>query len=346
MPDSPLTITKLIFAGTSIVLLMYGVYFTLTAICIHYLFVNRRRNWPVVSYLVVSLLVTTMFLAASVKYTELLLLESAVNPAATEKLSLRLDLLQQVAYSVKIWLADSLLIYRLWIVWLGSYLIITIPFVLFIGSLASGAAGVALFRHLDKAQQIRNLGVGFHSCSVALNVITTSLIAGRLLYQRQQVKELGEGHSQQYLSLLAVFAESGAIYSIAGLIYIPLYAQNSNLVFVFAAIVEAASGIAPALIILRIALGVAVSKRTLKAQLSTLRFNDPQKNPQTNSSEKTTTYGDFPSTMSAGLSSRQQRSHKDFSDNSSSGFETHGPMIATMETMEEKIQELPDGSAV
>jgi len=286
-----------------------------------------------------------MFLAASVKYTELLLIESAVDPAASEKLSLRLDLLQQVAYSVKIWLADSLLVYRLWIVWLGSYLMITIPSVLFIGSLGSGVAGLALFRHLDKAQQIRNLGVGFHSCSVALNVITTSLIAGRLLYQRQRVKDLGEGHSQQYLSLLAVFAESGAIYSIAGLIYIPLYAQNSNLVFVFAAIVEAASGIAPALIILRIALGVAVSKKT-QAQLSTLRFDNRPQNPQTTTSEKTTTYGDFPSTMSAALSSRQQESHKDFSDNSSSGFEAREPVIATMETMEEKTQDSPNGSAV
>ncbi|PPR03192.1 hypothetical protein CVT26_008040 [Gymnopilus dilepis] len=315
MADSPLTIAKLIFAGSAIVLLMYGIYFTLTAICIHYIFNNRKRNWPVMIYLVVSLLVTTMFLAASAKYTELILLEMAANPLGTQKLSQRLDLLQQVAYSVKIWLADGLLIYRLWIVWLGSYLMILFPSVLFVGSFASGAAGLAIFYFTNEAEVNRNLGVGFHACSIALNVIATLLIAGRLLYQRQRVKDLGEGHSQQYLSLMAVFAESGALYSIAGLIYIPLYARNSNLVFVFAAVVEAASGIAPALIILRIALGVAVSKQT-QAQLSTLRFGTHQKHAQTSDSEKFTTYGG-PSTLSA--DSRHQASHKDFSVTNTSG---------------------------
>ncbi|KAF8909346.1 hypothetical protein CPB84DRAFT_1509098 [Gymnopilus junonius] len=338
MSDSPLTLTKLLFAGSAIVLLMYGIYFILTAICIHYMFVNRTKNWLVLAYLIVSLLVTTLFLAASAKYTELLLLETAVNPVATQKLSQRLDLLQQVAYSVKIWLADSLLVYRLWIVWLGSCLVIIFPSILFIGSLASGAAGLALFRHLDKAEANRNLGVGFHSCSVALNVITTSLIAGRLLYQRQRVKDLGDGHSQQYLSLMAVFAESGALYSIAGLIYIPLYSRNSNLVFVFAPIVEAASGIAPALIILRMALGVAVSKQT-QAQLSTLQFGSRQ-HPQTSDSENLTTYGG-PRTLSANF--HHQGSHKDFSDSNVSGHDGHEIDATTL--MEEK-QESRSGSAV
>ncbi|KDR81779.1 hypothetical protein GALMADRAFT_221645 [Galerina marginata CBS 339.88] len=333
MADSPLTIARLVFAGFSVVLVMYGVYFILTAICIHYLFTNRTKNWTVLSYLGVSLLVTTMFLAASAKYTELLLLESAFDPVGSQKLSLRLDLLQQVTYSVKIWLADSLLIHRLWIVWLGSYVVITIPSILFIGSLSTGIAGLALFRHLDKAKPIRDLGVGFHSCSVALNVITTSLIAGRLLYQRRRVKELGEGHGQQYLSLTAVFAESGAIYSIAGLIYIPLYARNSNLVFVFAAIVEAASGIAPALIILRMALGVAVTKNR-QSQLSTLRFD---KNARRDGHDKLTSYGDSPSTLADTRTSRQQDSHKDFSENKISGFDVHELVpVATADTMEEK----------
>jgi len=106
---------------------------------------------------------------------------------------------------------------------------------------ASGIAGVAMFWDLEKAKEIRALGVGFHSCSVALNLITTILIAGRLMYQRKQVRELGDEHSNRYLSLMAVFAESGAIYSIAGLVFIPLYARNSIFVFPFAGLVEAAS---------------------------------------------------------------------------------------------------------
>ncbi|KAF9559468.1 hypothetical protein CPC08DRAFT_708871 [Agrocybe pediades] len=276
MQDSALTLSKLIFAGTSIVLLMYGVYFTLTAICMHYVLSNfkRTRNWPILIYMIASLIVTTMFLGASGKYTEIILLELPFNPptAETERLFRRLDLMQQVTVSVKIWLADSLLIYRLWIVWLGWHQIVVLPLILFLGSLCSGIAGVSLFWDSSKAKEIRALGVGFHACSVALNVITTLLIAGRLMYQRKQIRDLGEEHSKRYLSLMAVFAESGAIYSISGLVFIPLYARNSVFVYPFAGVVEAASGIAPALILLRMALGVAVSRKTQK-EITTLAFN-------------------------------------------------------------------------
>lgn len=108
--------------------------------------------------------------------------------------------------------------------------------------LATGVAGLTLFpQQITKVQQIVSLGVGFHACSVALNVIATSLIAGRLLRQRAVIRGLGGDDGRVYLSLSAVFAESGALYSIAGLVYIPLYAINSPLIYVFAGLLEAAS---------------------------------------------------------------------------------------------------------
>lgn len=62
-----------------------------------------------ITYTLSTLIVTTIFLGASTKYVELLLLESAVDPVGVAKLSSRLDLLEQVVYSIKIWLADGLL---------------------------------------------------------------------------------------------------------------------------------------------------------------------------------------------------------------------------------------------
>ncbi|KAF9003555.1 hypothetical protein BDQ17DRAFT_1355532 [Cyathus striatus] len=270
---SPLFLAKLLYAGNAIVMLMYGIYFTLVVICLHYLYNRRSRNRLLLGYLIVSLLVTTVFLAASGKYTELILIESATNPLGIAKLSARLDLAQRVAYSVKIWLADALLIYRLWVVWVGSFMIIVFPCILFVATIATGIAGVALYYEPTEVQPIVHLGVSFHACSVALNVLVTVLIAGKLLYQRRLTKDLGEDHERQYLSLLAVFAESGALYGIVGIIYIPLYATGNNMDLIFAALLEAASGIAPALILLRMALGVAVSMKT-QALLSTLKFGN------------------------------------------------------------------------
>ena len=112
--------------------------------------------------------------------------------------------------------------------------------------LATGLAGLALFpQRVPKSQEIVLLGVGFHACSVALNVIATSLIAGRLLRQRANIRGLGGDDGRLYLTLSAVFAESGALYSVAGLVYIPLYATSSPLIFVFAGLLEAASVCSP-----------------------------------------------------------------------------------------------------
>ena len=108
-------------------------------------------------------------------------------------------------------------------------------------AIAAGVDGLALFNHADKASAVVNLGVAFHSCSIALNVLATSLIAGKLLYQRHLVRKISQSHGGPYLSLTAVFAESGAIYSITGLVYIPLYATSSPYIYPFAALLEAAS---------------------------------------------------------------------------------------------------------
>ena len=127
---------------------------------------------------------------------------------------------------------------------------------------AFGATGVTTF------------GTAFWSLTVSLNVIATLLIAGRLLYHQHKIRILKQ--SSQYTGVAAILVESAALYSISGLIYIPLFARNLPLQFPFAALFCSASvsdihplylpqsqafdqqSIAPNLIVLRMALGKAV----------------------------------------------------------------------------------------
>jgi len=197
-----------------------------------------------------------------------------------------------------VWLADSLLIYRLWVVWGGNLLVIILPSLLLLGTIATGIAGVALFWYTAKTGTIVDLGVGFHACTVTLNVIATTLIAGRLLQHRRVLQDLGSSdHGGQYVSLLAVFAESGALYAIAGIIYIPMYATESPYIYIFAPILEAAACIAPSLILLRISLGVAVDMKSKTLQITTLGFARRQ--------DHATTFAE--STFEPDNSSRSQR---------------------------------------
>lgn len=98
--------------------------------------------------------------------------------------------------------------------------------------------------------------------SIALNVIATSLIAGRLLHRSKEVQTLGIADSdarRQYLSVLAVFVESGALYTISGVVFVPMYAINHRLSNIFAVLFAASASIAPMLILLRTSLGTAYS---------------------------------------------------------------------------------------
>jgi len=80
---------------------------------------------------------------------------------------------------------------------------------------------------------ISKFGTAFWSISVSLNVISTILIAGMLLYHDRKLRRLGFQGNGPYTGIAAVLAESAALYSICGLIYIPLFARNMDLQYPF-----------------------------------------------------------------------------------------------------------------
>jgi len=104
---------------------------------------------------------------------------------------------------------------------------------------------------------VSDFGTAFWSISVSLNVTSTILIAGQLIWHQRTLRRAGIPQSDQYMSIVAILAESAALYSICGLIYIPLFARDLTLQYPFSALFNAAACIAPNLIVLRMALGVA-----------------------------------------------------------------------------------------
>ena len=68
----------------------------------------------------------------------------------------------------------------------------------------------------------------YWSLSIALNIILTSLIVGKILWMRRSVTMgLGSQHSKQYTSVVAMLIESAALYSITGIVYIICYGINT-----------------------------------------------------------------------------------------------------------------------
>ena len=85
-----------------------------------------------------------------------------------------------------------------------------------------------------------DFGTPFWSLSVALTIICTILIGGKMIQRRQVAKSSGRV-GDSFLVDLEIFAESAALYAIAGIIYIPLFARDIPLQFPFSSLLGSAS---------------------------------------------------------------------------------------------------------
>jgi hypothetical protein len=70
--------------------------------------------------------------------------------------------------------------------------------------------------------------------SVTLNITLTAMIIGRLLFLRNRIREFGKQHSRIYSNLAAMFFESGALYSVMGIIYlVSLISEHIDMQYMF-----------------------------------------------------------------------------------------------------------------
>nr|VWP02598.1 N/A [Ganoderma boninense] len=97
----------------------------------------------------------------------------------------------------------------------------------------------------------------------------TLLIAGRLWYHHRQARKIKALEDTPYSSIITIIVESAALYSLCGIVYIPLVVRTLPAQFPVTALIGSLTAIAPNLIILRMALGTAASS---PAEMNTMAF--------------------------------------------------------------------------
>ena len=79
-----------------------------------------------------------------------------------------------------------------------------------------------------------NITLAFWCFSLALNVLATALIVGRLVYYRFKLQGvLGSQHAVQYTSIIAMIVESELLYTCYLILYIVPFILNNTLVNAF-----------------------------------------------------------------------------------------------------------------
>ncbi|KAF7290740.1 hypothetical protein MIND_01314700 [Mycena indigotica] len=271
-----LWIEKSFLDGYALAAVGYGVLLALTWQTMHSFFSlpQKSRPWGLVGYAAMIFALATIGFGSATKINERSFVQdrnAPGGPSGFEVISFAspVNMMGVVAYVMLSWIADGLVLWRFWLVWGSNYVYTIFPAMMLLGSVATSLALIVTSFQVENsfwAARSVQFGTAYWSLSISLNILLTLLIAGRILVIRRRIKRsLGAQHAQKYFSAAAMIIESASLYAVVGLIFIVTYARSSsvqNLVFPALGQVQ---GIAPMLILSRVAQGRAWSQSTIQA---------------------------------------------------------------------------------
>ncbi|KAH7869478.1 uncharacterized protein C8R40DRAFT_733910 [Lentinula edodes] len=158
--------------------------------------------------------------------------------------------------------ADSILIWRVWILWNHSLYVVILPIILVIVSTTSGYLVCWSMNAVDSSASsdfgdlfgpaVEKWAILLAICVMLTNIICTGMIAGRIWWHnRETQKAMGlDGMPHKYRTIFYGILESGALYLLAWIVAILLYLINTSAIIPMLDIISQLSGIVPALIVI------------------------------------------------------------------------------------------------
>ncbi|KAK0448177.1 hypothetical protein EV421DRAFT_115690 [Armillaria borealis] len=147
---------------------------------------------------------------------------------------------KNIVYFLETLLADSILIYRCYIVW-QSLLVIALPVVFWFGTVVAGAHTIwSIARPIEQeapdtifAHQTEQWVISFYSIALATNISATLILATKLwIGHKNAVRFLNSSNTQHasrssLYPIMVVILECGAFYSFALIAMIAVYLRHS-----------------------------------------------------------------------------------------------------------------------
>ncbi|TFK51057.1 hypothetical protein OE88DRAFT_1808561 [Heliocybe sulcata] len=166
-----------------------------------------------------------------------------------------------------IFMADGLLLYRCYIVWGSNRWIIAFPALLYLVSTVTAVIAVvesALPGSSFFVKSSTNWGIPWISLTTAFNVMVTTLITTRILRARNLARTvMPHEMAETYTNIVAILIESSLPFTIIGVAFTVTLGKGLPSEAALAVIYGFFPGLAPQMIILRVAMGRAWTKETI-----------------------------------------------------------------------------------
>ncbi|KAJ6505692.1 hypothetical protein C8R47DRAFT_1102218 [Mycena vitilis] len=226
----------------------------------------RRTFWSAVIVLLYSC--STIHSSVSWEFLVLAFQNHGTSPALLDALihpNLRLKILALIANVVGFVLADVIMIWRCWVVWGRSWVVVVLPILATIAGIVcvglgiTGQIAVALIQNASSAVRLAPLvrfNTPFLGLSLGVTLYTTGFIVWRIIQVQRYAKTNGVKRVPgDFFPVLELLIESSALYSASLFVYVVLQAtENPNQTYPESIHAQIA-GIAPTLLIFRVSIG-------------------------------------------------------------------------------------------
>ncbi|KAJ7326169.1 hypothetical protein DFH08DRAFT_884978 [Mycena albidolilacea] len=258
--------------------IFYGIYLVTCGVCLKTLLLSRlgdrlkpvrELNWAML--IVVFILFGVATVDAILQfYRNLHTFQIANGPGDAagdfSNISDPINVVKSATVCIQTTIADMMLVYRCWVIYGRSWLVISLPGLLVLGNTA--VTGVVLYLEITLNQhallsvkQIKPFGAAFWALTIVINIITTGLIVARMWRINRGTQDIiyrperrGPRPSTTLQHIMRIVIESGLLYTGTSLITFISYVTNSVAVYVTTDIEIQVIGIAFNLIIIRAAL--------------------------------------------------------------------------------------------
>ncbi|KAJ7722705.1 hypothetical protein B0H16DRAFT_1599973 [Mycena metata] len=245
---------------------LYGVYFVLYILSA-YLLIQRSsgahaspvyRSTIFVSGLFLFVAVTGNFVLTVVRaFLGFIVVENGTVAAAFfDDNSQITTTIQNVCAALAILISDSVIIYRLWIVWSRNKYIIILPILTLFGLMVTLVLSVQTTTHVNNIAEDKGLTPGL-VFTLVTNLYCTGLISWKIWNITTNASTASGNNLRHFLIVLV---ESAGISTTWATFYIVTHQTNSDLQFVALIPLPAVAGIANALIQARIGMGKTVER--------------------------------------------------------------------------------------
>ncbi|KAK0203233.1 hypothetical protein DFS33DRAFT_971305 [Desarmillaria ectypa] len=184
-----------------------------------------------------------------------------------------LEIISATASALNLIIADCTIIWRCWVVWIHNWKAVALPILLVISEIVCGGNVVLHQFTVSSGDQIAiKWALATMATTLGTNILCTILIVARIIHVARAHRGV-MGSIRTYRGVIEVLVESAALYSIIYVVLMIFYPLESTNGYMYCQmLVYPITGIAPTLIIARVASGQARPEESSHETQSSLHF--------------------------------------------------------------------------